>query len=134
VWSGFLLICLAQFDDGWKLLKDAMVTNGQKNNPRKVLEALETLYSFDAWSSMDKFWKLSKQTDYATDAKKSLLAQMLTMVCDYLPRQHGNRWKLPIVHNTMHTVSDMCKYGKPKEANRSEVGEKNHKVFGKHIG
>jgi hypothetical protein len=33
----------------------------------------------------------------------------------------------------MHIVSDMCKYGKPKEAN-TEVGEKNHKVFAKRIG
>ena len=33
----------------------------------------------------------------------------------------------------MHIVSDMCKYGKPKESN-TEVGEKNHKVFAKHIG
>jgi len=30
-------------------------------------------------------------------------------------------------------VSDMCKYGKPKEAN-TEVGEKKHKVFAKRIG
>ena len=33
----------------------------------------------------------------------------------------------------MHIVSDMCKYGKPKESN-TEVGEMNHKVFAKRIG
>ena len=33
----------------------------------------------------------------------------------------------------MHIVSDMCKYGNPKES-KTEVGEKNHKVFAKHIG
>jgi hypothetical protein len=81
---------------------------------------------------MDKFWKLLQQTDYAMEAKKSL-GQMLTMVCDCLPCQKGNGWKLPTFHNTMHIVSDMCKYGKPKEANM-EVGEKNHKVFTKRIG
>jgi hypothetical protein len=58
---------------------------------------------------------------------------MLTMIRDCLPRQQGNGWKLPTFHNTMHIVSDMCKYGKPKEAN-TEVGEKNHKVFAKRIG
>jgi len=58
---------------------------------------------------------------------------MLTMIRDCLPRQTGNGWKLPTFHNTMHIVSDMCKYGKPKEAN-TEVGEKNHKVFAKRIG
>jgi hypothetical protein len=81
---------------------------------------------------MDKFWKLSQQTDYTMEAKK-FLAQMLTMVCDCLPHQKGNGWKLPIFHNTMHIVSDMCKYCKPKEAN-TKVGEKNHKVFAKCIG
>jgi hypothetical protein len=42
-------------------------------------------------------------------------------------------WRLPTFHNTMHIVSDMCKYGKPKEAN-TQVGEKNHKVFAKCVG
>jgi hypothetical protein len=128
----FLLICLAQFDDGWRLLNDALVSKGHKTNLSKVLESLEALSCFDAWSRMDKFWKLSQQKKFAMEAKKSL-AQMLTMVRDCLPRQTGNGWKLPTFHNTMHIVSDMCKYGKPKEAN-TEVGEKNHKVFAKRIG
>ena len=33
----------------------------------------------------------------------------------------------------MHIVSDMCKYSKPKESN-TKLGEKNHKMFTKHIG
>ena len=53
---------------------------------------------------------------------------MLTMVQDCLPHENGNGWKLPTFHNLMHIVSDMCKYGKPKEAN-TEVGEKNHEAF-----
>jgi hypothetical protein len=128
----FLLICLSQFDDGWQLLNDALVAKGHRTNLSKVLEALEALSCFDAWSRMDKFWKLSQQHQYAMEAKKSL-AKMLTMVRDCLPRQTGNGWKLPTFHNTMHIISDMCKYGKPKEAN-TEVGEKNHKVFAKQIG
>jgi len=128
----FLLICLAQFDDGWKLLNDALVTKGHKTNLSEVLEALEALSCFDAWSQMDKFWKLSQQKKYAMEAKQSL-AQMLTMIRDCLPWQKGNGWRLPTFHNTMHIVSDMCKYGKPKEAN-TEVGEKNHKVFAKCSG
>jgi hypothetical protein len=47
-----------------------------------------------------------------------------------LPREAGNGWKLPTFHNTMHMVDDMCKYGKPKEAN-TEVGEKNNRFFAK---
>ena len=81
---------------------------------------------------MDKYWKLSEQTEYAEKATKSL-SGMLTMIRDCLPREKGNGWKLPTFHNTMHIVNDMCKYGKPKEAN-TEVGEKNHIVFAKKIG
>src|SRR5512136_662390 len=109
----FLLICLLRFDDGWKLLNDALVTKGHKTNLSEVLEALEAMSCFDAWSQMDKFWKLSQQNKYAMEAKKSL-AQMLTMVRDCLPHQTGNGWRLlPTFHNTMHIVSEMCKYGKP---------------------
>jgi hypothetical protein len=97
-----------------------------------VLEALEALSCFDAWSRMDKYWKLSQQNEYSMEAKNSL-AKMLTMVRDRLPREKGNGWKLPTFHNIMHIISDMCKYGKPNEAN-TEVGERNHKVFAKRIG
>jgi hypothetical protein len=71
---------------------------------------------------MDKFWDISQQEHYAKNAKESL-AQMLTMVQNCLLRENGNGWKLPTFHNLMHIVSDMCKYGKPKEAN-TEVGER----------
>jgi hypothetical protein len=87
----FLLIFLAQFNEGWKILNDALVNKGHKTNLSEVLEALEALSCFDAWSHMDKFWKLSHQNNYAMEAKK-LLTKMLTMVCDHLPWQTGNGW------------------------------------------
>jgi hypothetical protein len=96
----FLLICLAEFEEGWKLLDDALVNKGQDTDLSKVLEALEALSCFDAWSWMDKYWKLSEQTKYAMEAMNSL-AQMLTMIRDCLPHEKGNGWKLPTFHNTM---------------------------------
>jgi hypothetical protein len=128
----FLLICLSQFEDGWRVLNDALLNKGHKTNLSKVLEALEALSCFDAWTRLDKYWKLSQQKKYSLQAKESM-AKMLTMICDCLPREAGNGWKLPTFHNTMHIVNDMCKYGKPKESN-TEVGEKNHKFFAKRIG
>jgi hypothetical protein len=80
----FLLICLAQFDEGWDILNAALVNKGHNTNLSEVLEALEALSCFDAWSRMDTFWKLSQQNKYAMEAKKSLAA-MLTMVRDCLP-------------------------------------------------
>jgi hypothetical protein len=61
------------------------------------------------------------------------MAKMMNMIDNHLPHEAGNGWKLPTFHNSMHTVDDMCKFGKPKEAN-TEVGEKNHKFFAKRIG
>jgi hypothetical protein len=128
----FLVICLAQFDEGWTLLNEALLSKGHNTNLQQVLEALEALSCFHAWTRMDEFWNISEQDHFANEAKKSL-AKMLTMVRNCLPRCAGNGWKLPTFHNILHMVSDMCKYGKPKEAN-TEVGEKNHKVFAKRIG
>ena len=82
----FLLICLAQFEEGWKLLDDALLSKGQDTDLSKVLEALEALSCFDAWTRMDKYWKLSEQTEYAKNATKSL-TEMLTMIRDCLPRE-----------------------------------------------
>ena len=124
----FLLVCLCQFDDGWKIFDQSLVNIKLGD----VLEALEAMCCFDAWTRLDKFWSISEQEHFAKKAKDSL-AEMLTMIRDRLPREKGNGWKLPTFHNLMHIVSDMYKYGKPKEAN-TEVGEKNHKVFAKSIG
>ena len=128
----FLLVCLAQFDDGWLLLDHALRSKGHNTNLNQVLDTLESLSCFHAWTRMDEFWKISEQDQFANEAKKAL-ADMLAKLCKRLPRIDGNGWKLPTFHNIMHMVSDMCKYGKPKEAN-TEVGEKNHKVFAKRIG
>jgi hypothetical protein len=128
----FLLICLSQFKDGWRLLDEALLNKGHKTDLKRVLEALEALSCFDAWTRMDKYWKLSQQKKQSLQAKTSV-AKMLTMIRDRLPRESGNGWNLPTFHNTMHIINDMCKYGKPKESN-TEVGEKNHKVFAKRIG
>ena len=57
----FLLICLSQFELGWRLLNDALIHKGHKTNLLQVLEALEVLSCFDAWTRLDTSWKLSQQ-------------------------------------------------------------------------
>ena len=117
-WSGqvFLLVCLSQFDEGWAILSGALMTKGH-TNLSEVLEILEALCCFDAWTCLDKFWHYSNQEELANQATESL-AYLLLMVSNCLPWEDGNGWKLPtFFHNLMHIVSDMCKYGKPKESN-----------------
>ena len=66
----FLLICLSQFEVGWRLLNYALIHKGHKTNLSKVLEALEALSCFDAWTCLDSYWKLSQQ-------KSSLASQRI---------------------------------------------------------
>ena len=128
----FLLVCLSQFDEGWYILNRGLLAKGHDTDLSEVLEILEALCCFDAWTRLDKFWHYSKQKQLAEQATESL-AFLLLMVSNCLPREDGNGWRLPTFHNLTHIVSDMCKYGKPKETN-TEIGEKNHKVFAKRIG
>jgi hypothetical protein len=65
--------------------------------------------------------------------QKHLLPVCLAWLLNVFYVNQGNGWKFPTFHNTMNIVSDMCKYGKPKEAN-TEVGECHHKGFAKCIG
>jgi hypothetical protein len=56
-----------------------------------VLEALEALSCFDAWSWINTFWNLSQQNKYAMEAKDSLV-EMLTMVCDQPSTTSKRKW------------------------------------------
>ena len=46
----FLLICLAQFDEGWDIINKALLDKKEGTDLSKVLESLEALSCFDAWS------------------------------------------------------------------------------------
>ena len=94
----FLVVCLAQFNDGWDILNDALICKGEDTNLPKVLEALEALCCFHTWTRMDQFWKISQQDRFAKEAKESL-AKMLIMVRDSLQHLTGNGWNLPTFHN-----------------------------------
>ena len=85
----FLLICLAQLDDEWILLDDALCRKGHNINLNQVLNSLESLFCFHAWTHMDEFWKISQQDHFANEAKKAL-AEMLTKVHRWLPHAEGN--------------------------------------------
>jgi len=130
--SLYLLVCLAQFPDGWKLLEDAMLSKGSDTNLQDVLEAVEALCCFDAWTHLDKFWKIDQEEVFSSKAQDSI-CHCLHLIKTHLPCVEGCGWKLVTFHNITHMVSDMKKFGKPKEVN-TKVGEKNHKYFAKSIG
>ena len=63
-----LLMCFAQFSDGWTILEDAVLSKGSDTNLQDVLEAVEALCCFDAWTCLDKFWKIDKEEEFSQKA------------------------------------------------------------------
>ena len=57
----FLLVCLSQFEEGWAILNGALLAKGHDTDLSEVLEILEALCCFDAWTRLDKFWHYSNQ-------------------------------------------------------------------------
>ena len=53
--SWFLLVCLSQFDGGWAILNQGLVSKGNDMDLKEVLETLEAIRCFDAWTHLDKF-------------------------------------------------------------------------------
>ena len=120
--SLYLLTCLAQFDEGWRILDVALLSKGNKTNLQEVLETLEALCCFDAWTCLDKYWKVEEEDKYSWMAQDSI-CHLLQLIKTHLHRVDGCAWKLVTFHNITHMVSDMKKFGKPKEANM-DVGKK----------
>ena len=104
-----------------------LTLKGKITYVQEVLEALEALCCFDAWTCMEKYWKIDEEYKYATNAQESI-CNLLDMIKIRLPHADGCGWKLVTFHNITHIVSDMKKFGKPKEVN-TEIGEKNHKYL-----
>jgi hypothetical protein len=77
----FLLVCLSKFDDEWSLLNNALMCKGQNTDLSEVLEALEAMSCFDAWTRIDSYWKLTQQRKFLTEAHQAL-SQLLSMLCD----------------------------------------------------
>ena len=80
----FLLVYLTQFEEGWAILNRALVAKGHDMDLSEVLEILEALCCFDAWTHLDKFWHYSNQEELAEQATESL-AYLLLMVSNCLP-------------------------------------------------
>ncbi len=130
--SLFLIACLAQFEEGWNLLDTALKSKGAVKSLQAVLEAIEALCCFDAWTHLDTYWKIDEEEEQAKSAQESI-CNLMEMIKTCLPRADGCGWKLVTFHNITHIVSDMRKFGKPKEVN-AEIGENNHKHFAKGFG
>jgi hypothetical protein len=96
-----------------------------------VLELLECLLCFDAWTRKPTYWKADDH-EAAKDVEDAICT-LMKMVTDRLPRDKGNGWKVPTFHALRHIVRDITALGALRNY-MAEVPEHNHVRFAKRPG
>ena len=66
--------------------KQASKEEGEKTNLKEVLETLEALCCFDAWTRLDKYWKLEEEDEFAKNAQNAI-CRLLHMIKTCLPHE-----------------------------------------------
>lgn len=123
------IICLMQQEEGWQLMSDAL--KPEALNPGDVLQLLECLLVFDAWTRQPTFWCIGD--DAAAKRVDASIRVLMTMVQERLPRDKGNGWLIPTFHSLKHLVREITDFGSPMGF-CAERPECNHSVFAKRPG
>ena len=76
------------------------------------MELLEAMLCFDAWLNRGTFWRL-EETAVAKDSAQFSIKVLMTMCSNYLPTTNSNRWNFPKLHELLHVVDDMSRFGAP---------------------
>ena len=109
---------------GAKAVKNRFKTNKRKYDD--ILEAVELILIFLSWTKQDTFWEVD---DTQTPRKAHIaLRIMMAGLMKLLPRVTGSKWNLTKVHELLHMIFDMLRFGSPSNTH-SGTSEKNHKQF-----
>jgi hypothetical protein len=118
-----------QQNDGWTLMSEAL--KARDLDAADVLQLLECLLVFDAWTRQPTFWRVGDAAAAArVDASIRVLMQR---VQERLPRVKDNGWSLPTFHSLLHLVREIGDFGAPMNY-CAERPECNHVVFAKRPG
>ena len=95
------------------------------------------LLGFQAWTKKKHFWTADRSTPQKRDEAKAArrraqgsIKVMIKRLKVALPRIKGNKWKLQKVHNLLHFVPFIEKFGSVRNFDTA-CSEKNHKVKSK---
>ena len=110
------------------------LNGGGCDNLSKLFTAL---LGFQAWTKKRHFWTADRSTPEkvteageARAAAQTSIKEMIKMLKTALPRQKGNGWKLQKVHNLLHFVTFIDKFGSVRNFDTA-CCEKNHKWLSK---
>ena len=125
----FTLCCMLQQKDVWDLFDDTL--RSQNLDVQDVLQLLECLLCFDAWSRQTTFW--ASDDVMAARRAEDAISTLVEMIVERLPRVKGHGWKVPTLHSVRHLVREIGTHGAPCNF-MAEVPEHNHVRFAKRPG
>ena len=79
----FLLIILAQYDEGWEILSDALLKQGFSMLSH-VLHVFEGMLCFNAWTNKEFCWKMENHNEATASALESI-KELLRDCQDHIP-------------------------------------------------
>jgi hypothetical protein len=125
----FILCCMLQQHDVWELFDESL--KRQQLLVEEVLELLECLLCFDAWTRQATFW--AADDVMAARRAEDAISTLIEMIVLRLPREKGHGWKVPTLHSLKHLVREIKGNGAPSNY-MAEVPEHNHIRFAKRPG
>ena len=128
-WVGilFLLVTLAQTNEGWHLL-DIALRRGGNHGMQDALNVMEAILCFDAWLHKDSFWSI-EEADLREESAKSSI-KMLMHMCNYV---FPDEWHVLKFHLLLHFPFFITKFGAPNNYD-SQRPEHNHIAHAKRPG
>ena len=133
-WVGilYLLVILTQYNDGWVIINQALLSGGNENISN-VLNVFEMILCFDAWINQTSFWRSLQNAIYIESANKSIKKMMKTIKRALLDTGRAQGWKNPKFHLLLYFVDMIVWFGAPKNYD-TQCPEHNHKYFAKKPG
>ena len=97
----------------------------------QVLQVLEALLCFNAWTNKESYWN---QADHVAEATaKKAVRTLLHMVQKTFPCNEGNGWKTVTFHEPLHLIDNM-KFFVAAIGFMASRCENNHIFFAKQLG
>lgn len=130
----FVLCCLLMRGDFWKMIQPRLKKKGV-HDIDLLLQTLEALLAFDAWTHKKQYWNLvdTEEEANAIAAAKNGIKILMRQIKERFPKVTKMGWKTDTFHAPLHLVDDMVRFGAPCNFS-AERPEHNHKYFSKNPG
>jgi hypothetical protein len=109
---------------GRKALEEKYKGTKNPKQGENILQWLELVLIVLSWSKQDTFWDIND--DQAPKRVDKALRKMVAGLKELLPRTEGEGWMTSKIHELLHMVFDILRFGSPNNTH-SGAWESNHK-------